>query len=346
MDMKPPSKAIQTGVAMLAHEDMREREESILLDISELTKFLPEEVIWRSDYLGTGRVGAVHYRGRLDGKEVVLKIQGVRPDVSEAFMIEEFQKQNKSKLIRPPYVYQYLPWNEGKQYEAFLMESVRGKKVIESKKLLTAGEIESFIEIYKEYKRNCVSKPWLPKPADDDLAEELIQRVKKMMEEIKPNSPNRQAGDLDLAIAAANVLKKIWQNEELEFVHGHFSAEDLMWQGQEMILFSNLFWKWKYPFYDLVFAYHWLMYGLASVEGVTPEQIEDQRSLWLSEIRKTAQELNPEKGLVLVNGVLLERAIAGLLVDGHAYLDETKPITAHLITETRNQLVSLMKSLS
>ena len=339
-----PSKAIETGDALLAHEDVREREQEILADIKSKTGFDVDEVIWRSDYLGTGRIGAINYRGSYEGKSAVLKVQGVKPALSEFFMIGEFRKQNKSKTIRPPHIYRHLPWDQDRQYEAFLMESVIGGKVVESGKLLTGAEIAPFFEIYKEYKRNCITKPWLPRPTQDTM-DELVKRVKELMKEVKPNSPLRQPGDFDLAMEAVAVLKEVWKDEGLEFVHGHFSVEDLMRQDNEVVLFSNLFWKWKNPFYDLVFGYHWEMYSLGRVAEITLDLVDSQRMMWLTIIRQTADEIRPDRGRVLADAALLERSIAGLLLDGHAYLDEKTQIAKYLIEETRKQLVSLTEAL-
>jgi len=344
MDKPLPSKAIETGDALLSHEDMRDREESILADIKKQTGFTSQKVIWRSDYLGTGRVGAINYLGDYENKKVVLKVQGVKPEVSEWYMIEEFRKQNKSKLVRPPFIHRHLPWNEKEGYEAFLMEEVTGDKIIESGKILTEKEINNFMKVYKEYKENCVSQPWLPKPATDPN-DDMASRLKKMISEVKPNSPLRQPGDWDLAVSGYEILKKIWTDKPLQFLHGHFSAEDLMRQGDEIVVFSNLFWKWKSPFYDLVFGYHWVMYTLGRIKDITPEQIEEQRRIWLAALTKTAEEINPQKGKIFLSAALLERAIAGLLIDGHAYLDENDPITKHLIEKTRQQLISLTQEL-
>lgn len=338
---KLPSKAIETGVAMLAHEDMRGREQEILLDINSITGFKKEKEIWRSDYVGTGRVGAVHYQGMMGGRHVVLKIQGVKPVISEAYMIEQFQKQNRSKLIRPPLIFDYLPWSEEKQYEAFVMELVTGRRVVESGKILTKENIAEFFQIYREYKINCVTKPWLTLPNKEGLIDELLDRLIKMSEEVKPTSRLRDEGDKELVREAGEVLKKVYLNTELEFCHGHFSVEDLMYQGDQVVLFSNLFWKWKYPLYDLVFGYHWEMLTLARVEGITSETVEEQRKKWKDEMLKVAKEIDSENHEKLFTTALLERAVAGLMIDTHAYLDETKPITRYLVEQQRQEVKDL-----
>ena len=127
----------------------------------------------------------------------------------------------------------------------------------------------------------------------------------------------------------------MYHGVQLEFVHGHFSVEDLIYQGDEVVLFSNLFWKWKYPFYDTVFGYHWFMYELGNVRGITPDQIEQQRELWLSQL--------PD--LPLVKAALLERAIAGLIIDNFL-ADKNKPIVKYLVDSTRGQIRKLMLELT
>jgi hypothetical protein len=117
-------------------------------------------------------------------------------------------------------------------------------------------------------------------------------------------------------------------------------VEDFVYQNGEVVLFSNLFWKWKYPFYDAVFGYHWFMYELAHVKGIRPAQVEEQREFWLSELFNL-----PLKNLKLVKAALLERAVAGLIIDSFL-IDPKKPIAEYLTQSTRDQVEKLLEELS
>ncbi len=318
----------------------------ILKNIVELTGFVPNKVIWRSNYFGTTQIGAVHYSGEYKKAPAVLKIQGIKPEISEAFMIKHFSAQNQSKLVRPPKLLTVLKWDNTKGYEALIMEKVSGKKVIQSEKLQTKTSIQEFFRIYQEYRKKCINKPWLSKPKKERYGKSNLADMKKMVKKVKPGNPFRKPSDLQLIEKAVKALNKAWEKADMEFLHGHFSTEDLIRQDDEVVLFSNLFWKYKYPFYDAVFAYHWFIYSLAEIKGITPGQIEQQRKLWLEEIYSLSRVKKSSKNKKLLKAALLERAVAGILVDSIAYIDESKPIAGYMVSSTRKQLKKLLSELS
>lgn len=329
------SQAVDLQKAFTSGSDMSSREAEILEDIITKTGFSPKEVIGRSSYWGTSQIGAVLYLGKFENQPAVLKIQGVKPEISEIFMVEQFATQNKSHIIRPPKIFYTIPWEDKQQYEALIMEHVSGEKILASKQLQTQKNIKKFLSCYSEYRENCLpTKPWLPKPKIPNC-EETVEKLINTSQRAYPSHPLRKSEDFALARNAASLLVKIYHGVPLEFVHGHFSVEDLIYQGDEIILFSNLFWKWKYPFYDAVFGYHWFMYELGNVEGITPDQVEQQRELWLSQL--------PDHPLI--QAALLERAVAGLIIDNFL-ADKNKPIVEYLVESTRGQIRKLMLELT
>ena len=126
--------------------DLGEREQEVLEDVQQRTGFLPEKLLNRSSWWTSTEIGAFHYLGQYDGKKAVLKVQGVVPAISEVDMINSFAKTNRSRVIRPPYLYASLPWDEQKRYEALLLELVDGPRVVQSP--TTQGEIQSFFALY------------------------------------------------------------------------------------------------------------------------------------------------------------------------------------------------------
>jgi hypothetical protein len=207
--------------------------------------------------------------------------------------------------------------------------------------LATPEQIKYFFEIYREYRNNCVNTPWLEKT---ELPADLSKEVDKGWElgkRIKPNNPFRVESDRELALKAGKVLAGIRGGTELQFLHGHLSVNDLMRQGDEVVVFSNLFWKWRYPFYDAVFGYHWFIYSLNSVGGITPEQIEEQRGWWLEEIYGLAT-VDDYQSKNLINAALLEMAVAGLLLDSFAYIDANNPVAEYMISSTREQVKKML----
>ncbi|MBU3956920.1 hypothetical protein KKI19_01380 [Patescibacteria group bacterium] len=339
------SQAVSLNQAFIAGADMSTREKEILKNIISQTDFTPKKIIWRSSYWGTSQIGAVHYRGTFKNKPAVLKIQGVKPGVSEIYMIKQFTAQNRSKIIKPPNLLATIPWNDAKHYEALIMECVTGRKVLQSKKLQSRQNIKKFLDYYQEYRKNCLPKnPWLPKPKKIKWEEEL-QKAILTSKRAYPSHPFRKPTDKKLIEQAASLLEKIYEKVSLEFVHGHFSVEDLAYQDGEVVLFSNLFWKWKYPFCDAVFGYHWFMYELAHVKEIKPTLIEEQREIWLSELFNLPWVKKSPKNKRLAKAALLERAIAGLIIDSFL-VDQKRSIAKYLTESTRNQVKTLLAELS
>lgn len=344
--MKDNSKtqAVDLQKAFESGANMSARETEILEDIRVKTGFSPKEVIWRSSYWGTGQIGAVHYLGEFASRPAVLKIQGVKPEISEIVMIEQFATQNRSKIIRPPKILSTLSWSDSVGYEALIMEYITGKKVLESKQLQTIENIATFLKYYLEYRQNSLpKKPWLSKPEQPNWGE-TVEKLIATSQKAYPDHPFRQAEDFKLARKAGQLLASIYSRVPLEFVCGHFSVEDLIHQENQVVLFSNLFWKWKYPFYDAVFGYHWFMYELGNVDGITPDQVEQQRELWLSQLLDLPWVRESPQNLRLAKAALLERAVAGFIIDSFL-VNKNKPIAKYLTDSTRKQARELISKL-
>lgn len=343
--MKRNSQAVNLSSALLNGLDMSNRESKILLDINSLTGFVPSKNIWRSKYWGKN-LGASHWLGEYKNKESVLKIQGVKPEISEIYMIEEFSKQNRSQIISSPQIYYKLEWDDKKEYEAIIAEYASGDNVITDGKIVAKKEINTFFKYFIEYREKSIPiSPWLAKPEYSNYWENGLGNLLLNSKKAFPNHPFRNKGDVSLAKEAYNLLSKIYQNIELEFMHGHFSCKDLIYQNKlskKVILFSNLFWKWRYPYYDSVFAYHWFMYELANVHKITANQVEEQRKLWLDEIYEVTGAVKYKEIRKLVNAALLERSVAGFLLDSFL-CDSSKPISKYLYGSTKNEAIRLMK---
>jgi len=336
--------AVDTASSFMRGVDMSGRERKILKDVSIKANIQVGNTIWKSTYYNSGQIGATLYQGVWEGKEVILKIQGVKPEVSEIYMVNSFDNQNGSKIVRPPKFFLTLPWNEELDYEAIIMEKVTGKKVIDSKQLQTKNTLDKFFGYYLEYKRNCVKQPWIGSSTELHIGESEQQKTKAMVAKLKPDSSLRLEGDVLLADIVTDVLNKEWLGKKSEFMHGHFSAEDLIYQGEQVVLFSNLFWKWKHRFYDAIFAYHYCMIGLSQIKGVNKEVFDSQRKLWLDKIYGLPL-IESEDDKRMINVALLERMLACLLIDGIMFVNESSEVADHLIGTTRSEIGRLLEAL-
>lgn len=343
MNSNDKSTALDTHADYLAGVDLSHRLVSIVESIQKQTDFQIDREIWRSRYYGSEQIGAVHYRGTWQDQPAVLKIQGAKPQISEHDMISNFANQNRSRIIRPPKIFWWQPWQDEKQYEAFILEEVNGAKVLQSGQLQTNQSIRELLNCYSEYRSNCLPEhPWIPAPAPPDF-QEVLTTAWQLANHRYPHDPRQHDTDWQVAQSATTILAQIYAQANLEFMHGHFSVEDLIRQDDQVVLFSNLYWKWKYPYYDAVFGYHWYMFTLQHVEGITPNQIEKQRQIWMEELLDlpTVVDKNQQR---LLQAALLERAIAGLVLD--SFLVETNHPLADYFTQTqRDEIVRLSEIL-
>lgn len=324
----------------LSGSDLQDREKKVLEDASKKLDFTPEKLIDRSHWWNSRGIGAFRYVGEFKGRKAVLKIQGVKPTTSEIYMIQSFSRVNKSKILRPPLLYAYLPWDNEERYEALVLEFIDGKRIVNS--LTNEDELEEFFSLREEYKENCVANPWIDKP-EESIPEEIKTNFEKWRQasfKLYPKHPFRKNEDQGLIDKAVSALSKNYKDVEREFQHGHFGASDLLKnKNGEVIILSNLYWSWKPPFYDAVFGYHWFVYGLAKVKSITTQIIEQQRNLWFSKINSLTKTDLDEK---LLNLALLERAAAGLNLDVLS-VDQKSPVAEYLVEKTRRNLSDLIE---
>ncbi len=381
-DSKVISSAISNQQQYFEGQDLSHR-------LSKITELIKDQLgvsslspFGASDYYGTGKVGAVHYLAEYQGQQVVVKIQGVKPAISEVDVIAEFVKQNRSQMIRSPQVIARYPWNDEHQFEAVIMEYVQGEKLLSHGEFHSRSKIEHFFEYFKEYRRNCVVKPWLKRDDKQSIAQIITQKydgLLRISKDVKPNSPYRESKDGDLVKTALKVLCNYYDQLAYDggvsgnndknggrltesngsvlavFQHGHFSTHDLVLEvkskTKEIVLFSNLFWRWAHPYYDAVFAYHWFMYSLAVVGDRSEKDLKQQGDLWLEQIEQLAAfedyddsvvKLQSKQRAQLINAALLERAAAGLLIDAFAYIDKEQPLAKAVVDRTRRELERLL----
>lgn len=324
----------------LEDSDLGQREKEVLDDASSKTGFVPVKLLDRSHWWDSKKIGSFRYLGKFEGKKAVLKIQGVKPLTSEIYMISAFSKANQSKILRPPLLYSYLPWDNEKRYEALILEFVDGKAIVVSP--TCESELTEFFALREEYKRKCVINSWIEKPKES-LADEIKNNFDKWRQasfKLYPSHPLRKEEDAGLIDKAVNILSENYQDVKREFQHGHFGASDLYkTKDGRVVILSNLYWSWKPPFYDAVFGYHWFMYNLAKLRNATRELVDKQKELWLSKINSLAKTDSDKR---LLNLAFLERAAAGLNLDALS-VDLQSPIAEYLVEETRGEVKRLIK---
>lgn len=322
--------------------DLSTREKEVLNDASKKTGFKPELLINKSTWWTSSEYGAFVYKGKYKDKNALLKIQGVKPTVSEIYMIQKFYENNKSNLIRPPELYSFIEWNDHKKYEALILEDVGHKRVVS--RPTNKNEVEEFYKIFREYRKNCRMKPWVESPKESlpNITEKSFNSWKEISFKLYPDHPLRKKGDPALIDRAIKVLTENYKDNKSEFMHGHFSVGDLIKHESQIILRSNLYWSWRNPFRDGVFAYHWFVLDLHNESNITKNQIDEQKQIWLNEINKIPKNENETK---LIKLALLERSTASLNLDSLS-IDTENQISKYLVELIRNDVVQLIDELN
>src|SRR5258708_202234 len=322
------------------------REKEILEDVANNTGFEPVELLNRSSVswgsFATGE-GALHYSGKYYGKDAVMKIQGLKPSTSEIDILQEFAKRNKSKFVRPPHLYGFVPWNEQKKYEALILEDIGNNKVVHLP--ATQQDVNEFIRFYEDYTMNCVSDPWLKKPIST-ISERLPSYYRRNLQinaEKYSKHPYKQPEDELLANNAFDILINGYKGIDYVFQHAHLTETDLYHVDNQIVVLSNIFWGYRTPFYDAVLLqHHYTSHHLADVEGMTVEKLEEQRQMWLDAIQSLPETQGQNQRLLKL--ALLERATAGLMVDALS-IKLDNPLAETFIEKTRNQVKKLSKEL-
>lgn len=233
-------------------EDFSIHSERVLREIKTQTGFIVDQEIFRGVIFDKNKVGSIIYRGHWKNRPAVLKLQGLKPDIDEAWMVEQFIAQNKSARIRPPQVYMHEPWSAEKGYGFTVSEFVAAPTIF-NMPFANDHEIRSFCDFYQEFRTRAITAPWLPIPAED-CAQFVTARLDHWL---KVNQTKKRLSPVDFEPYIERFQKTVLPRlvgKPLVFSHGHVTANDIFVPAAgQYIIMSNLFWSWRPQWYDLTF---------------------------------------------------------------------------------------------
>ncbi len=326
--------------------DLRGREDEIIAQVHDDMHFTPGEIISRSTWWGSERVGAFQCAGTFEGKPSIVKVQGAEPSASEIDAVEAVNAAASDAAMRAPSLYASQRWDPTKGFEASIVERINSDKLIHLP--TTKEEVLSFFGLYVNYSTKLNPEPWIEKPTEP-YAESVRRNVEsqiKASQENYPNHPLRQPDDSVLIAKALDVVTKHYQGVELFFQHCHISTDDVFLPNGDdprHIYTSNFVWGWKPKFYDALVAYHHFPRLLMDrAEDVTEEMVAEQTGWWREQIEALAE--NDEERIQL-HTVMLELAINRLTIDDLT-LKPDNPLAHYLIETTRNDIRKLMNELA
>ena len=325
----------QNFISSLYHQatDLSSRWKSILDSLTDVP-FKPDDqptsfVKW----FNTEKVGSVQIHGTYQHQPAILKIQGVKPDISEIEHTQQFSKQTRSTQIRAPQILYNQPWDETQQAEIIIWEKTTAPSLHLSKPI-KPNELSNYLQVYQDFQTNAITNPWIPKP--DSIS------FQKKFNQITSVTKSTKDLDQNLIQTALDILKSNITPEDLVFQHGHFEPSRIRQISEnQYIIISHLFWGWKNPFYDLVFGYHWHMLGMESIPNLTQQILDTERTHWLDSfynLNQVSTTPQAEKWLTLAR---LERALFAYAADS-TMLDKSKPSYELIKQDCYNQLHQLI----
>lgn len=266
--------------------------------------------IWESRYWGKG-VGAFQIEGSYRTKNnqllpVIIKIQGSKPLISEAKILEKLNLI-KTKNLKFPKVIFYQPWDNSLQYEIVIFEKITADFIITPHQLANKDQVEKFFygyQIYKKFSKKIT--PFIKKPKEkiNFLKQFLKWRQIRLENKLKFLITSKED---EFFLGIAKKLNRVFKKTPPVFQHCHLSVYDIKRRGNNFYLFSNLFWGYRWPYYDATFGFMWYILGIASYEK---EEISNQIRIW----EKSILRLNKNE-MDKISLALIERYLAALNLD-------------------------------
>ena len=319
------------------YQNLIKKKKEIINKIKTETGFVAKKEIFRGELYDKDKVGSLIYKGKFQEKPAVLKIQLLRPEIDEIDIINTFNRQNKSKKIRLPYLFKGSRWNKKDGYGYLLMEFVEGK-MIYNPPFASETEIKDFCSFYQEYKTKCLNKPLFAKSIIEQSS--LVFTTQRIFNWLKIAEAKNNLTEIEIKYTekflhlAGEHLPQI----EMQFMHGHLTYADIFkTSGEEYVLMSNLFWSYRPEYYDATFN---LWAGIKSIRDlkITERQIIKYINSWISEYKKLPAIKRDADFEKKFNLLMAERCLGALLVDiqNQNYAKNKKVLTAHLIKIFKN----------
>lgn len=235
-----------------SQRDFSLRAADILDRVCHDTGFKAEQEIFRGYIYDRDKVGSLIYRGAWRGKSVVLKLQGLKPELDEGTILKSFAAQNRSQLVRLPALYVHVPWSDELGYMYLISEYVAAPRIFVPP-TATAEQMTEFCRFYQEYRTNCVCEPWIQVPKNSAL-EFTLARMRHWLKICTHKNRIDREILTPRCSRFATLAERCLRDENLVFGHGHLMADNILKQPDgRYVLLSNLDWGWRLPWYDLAF---------------------------------------------------------------------------------------------
>lgn len=290
------------------------QEKKVLEEIITKTNFQPEKEIFRGQIYDKDKVGSLIYRGTWQDREAVLKIQLLQLEHDEIDVINSFNSQNESTMIRLPKLHDSSRWNQKDAYGYIISEYIDAPRIYQPP-FASQEQIKNFCTLYQEYKTKCLREPLLTQEASEQSSLLFTaQRVSHWAKiaESKGHLADPEIQNVERFLSLAG---RYLPSIKMEFMHAHFTYDDIFkLSAKEYVLMSNLFWSYRPEFFDTTFH---LWAGIKSLrdQNVKVEHVIEYIQNWLNEYKKVPIIMQDDDFETKFNLMMAERCIGALLVD-------------------------------
>lgn len=300
------------------NNDFYKKVKSITKKIVDQTGFEIERELFRGMIYDENKLGSVIYKGRYEGKDAVLKLQGLEPETDEIEIIAGFNKQNISNKIRLPQVYKFKHWDKRDGYGYLITEFITAPHIFEMP-FATGFQMKLFCEFYEEYRTKCLNKIFTKQAKDERKASNFVirrvsmwQKIAKIKGILEKRISNKQIRTIIKRYK--QIMERELKNVKMVFCHGHLTPSDIFYDGKQFILLSNLYWSFRPEYYDIVFGLHW---DLESVNNpnFSYKEFKNYINKWLNYFYHIPIVKNDPDAKRKINLMLLERTVGGILLD-------------------------------
>ncbi|MCL5099621.1 MAG: hypothetical protein M1158_00665 [Candidatus Marsarchaeota archaeon] len=302
-------------------------EKRVLDEVIRKTGFVPEKEIFRGEQIyakGKPLLGSVHYSGTYEGKPAVLKLQGLKVEVSEALMARNFERQNRSKIIHAPKIYRNEEWSAKRGYGFTISELIEGRPIYGTP-FATERQMKEFARFYQEYKTRAITRPWVSADpgrihiSTPSRSSTALEAVMKSVERWRSNAEERGRLEFDdyarCLVRFYPLAAEYIPRMKLEFMHGELMAQHVlrMRDGTYRIL-SNILWRYALEWNDLAKNVWWNLLQIHS-NSCTLKEVTAYVEKWLK-VYRTIPVVKRDKNFGRkIDFLMLERMIGTIIGD-------------------------------
>jgi len=261
----------------------------------------------------------VIYSGLYKNRPAVLKIYDDPRMTDESISLKNFNKVNKSKILKSPALYKYKIISPNKGW--LIMEKLPdGGSFLKSP--LNCHERKDFLNAYLEYKKNFPKKP----SRNLSLVEKMpankfhIFRINRWLELATVKEFQRKKPILEIKeffprfAKAIELIDKEFANRKMEWLHGHFKPKEIYRAGDVYYLTDFAHSKMYPEGYEFSFMV-WADYFMTGNWKLNYKDWKKGIDDWIEDLRAVADKLKIKDYDSLIEAALTERAIGTILAD-------------------------------